>query len=100
MPSLAGQPSRRSARKGGAVADEQVVGHLQHGAAVLDAGRKDALLVAEHGHDPGLVVGGDGVHPAAKAARHLTRIAHEVLDGLTRGPAATVLQGLAAGPSG
>jgi hypothetical protein len=76
-----------------AVAEQQVVRHLHRGGTALQARREDAPLVAEHGHHPGLVVGGDGRHAVAQLA-HVPGVVDEALHRVAVRPAALVLQGL------
>jgi hypothetical protein len=82
-----------------AVAEQQVVRHLGGDLAALDAGREVALVVAQRGDDPGLVVRGDAGEAVAQARVHVARVVdeavHRVARSSRRGPA-----GLAAGPSG
>ena len=62
--------------------------------AVLDAGGEVALLVAQHGHHPGLVVRGQRRQAVTQAAVHAQHIVDEAVHRVARGPAAAVLQGL------
>jgi hypothetical protein len=80
--------------QGQPVAEQQVVGHLRRDLAALDAGRKVALLVAQHGDDPGLVVRSDPVEPVTQAGLHMAGVVDEAVHGVAVVPAAAVLQAL------
>ena len=70
-----------------AVAQQQVVGHLHGGGAVAEAGREDAVFVAQLGHHPGLVVGGDRWRCGRPRRRFmLQRVVDEAVHRVARWP--------------
>jgi hypothetical protein len=58
MPSLRGAAVGAQGLQGQAVAEQQVVRHLQARVRLFRPGAKDAVLVAQHGNHPGFVVRG------------------------------------------
>ena len=94
MPRPAWQPSARRACSARPWLSSRWWATCMAVARSLDAGREDAGLVAQHGHHPGLVVGGDGGHAVAEAAGHAARVVDEAVHRVAVRPAALLLQRL------